>query len=393
MEKIVFIDINALFPTVFWGNVISLVFLVIFRGTNKFQSAPNLPLYLIFARICHAFYYFVASGRDILPDWLSVNMGNTLMLAGYFFEAHAILRLVKENTKHVDRLLRAMIIVSVVVFNAVESFLPFGGIRITTASIGIVAIMALPVARMLLSRDSGALTKSTAILYSVFLILLLGRAVYGLQNPNAGILATHILHSVTFLSQLLQLIIALPAYSLILKGYADEALLLMATTDRVTGATNRHAFIDAASAVYKNCRRYRIPFAILFVDIDSFKKMNDRYGHQFGDSVLARVAALIDKCLRESDLSCRYGGDEFVVLLSRSDGQTAELVARRILDEVQKTRFEEHPELMVTISIGVAYGAPLLEKGLKEAIHLADDAMYRAKRAGRGRIVSGEAEG
>ncbi len=392
MEKIFFIDINALFPTLFWGNTIALIFLIIFRGANRLQRLPRLSLYLVIARLCHAIYYFVASGRDILPDWLSVNLGNTLLFIGFFFEAHAIFRLIKENTNRTDRLLRAILIVAVTAFNVVEALLPFGGIRITMASFGVVALMALSVVRMLLSRDSGALTKATAILYCVFLILLLGRAIYGLQNPNAGILATNILHSVTFLSQLLQLIIALPAYSLILKSYADEALLLMATTDRVTGATNRHAFMDTAAAVYKNCRRYRIPFAVLFIDIDHFKKVNDQYGHQFGDSVLVRVAALIDKCLRESDLSCRYGGEEFVVLLSRSDGPSAELVARRIVDEVRETRFEEHPEFKVTLSIGVAFGAPLLEKSFEEAINLADEAMYRAKRAGRGRIVMNEAE-
>ncbi len=391
MEKIVFIDINSLFPALFWGNVISFAFLMLFRGANRFQNAPRLTMFLITARLCHLIYYFVASGRGILPDWLSVNIGNTLMLAGYFFEAQAIMRLIKQNTKYTDGILRAALIVFVVTFNVVEAFLPMGGIRITTASVGVVAIMALPVLRMLLSRDSGALTKSTAMLYCLYLILLLGRAVFGLQNPNAGILTTNILHSVTFLAQLLQMIIALPAYSLILKGYADEALLLMATTDRVTGATNRHAFIEAASAVYKNCRRYKIPFAVLFLDIDHFKMVNDIYGHQFGDVVLARVAELIDKCLRDSDLSCRYGGEEFVVLLSRSDGPAAELVTRRIMDEVRGARFAEHPEFKVTVSIGAAFGTGLLEKDFEEAVNAADQAMYRAKRAGRDRIVMSEA--
>ncbi len=392
MEKVIFIDINALFPTLFWGNIISLVFLVIFRGKSILSKESQLTKFLVVARLCHAFYYFVASGRDILPDWLSVNMGNTLMLTGFFFEAHAIMRLIKENTKRTDATMRTAFIAFVVTFNVVEAFMPLGGIRITTASVGVVAIMALPVARMLLSRDSGALTRSTAMIYCVFLILLLGRAVYGVQNQNAGILATNVLHSITFITQLLQLIIALPAYSLILKGYADEALLLMATTDRVTGSTNRHAFMDAAGAVYKNCRRYRIPFAVLFIDIDSFKSMNDQYGHRFGDSVLARVAALIDKCLRDSDLSCRYGGDEFVVMLSRSDGPAAELVAKRILDEVRATRFEEHPEFSVTLSIGVAFGETLLDMSFEEAINAADEAMYRAKRAGCDRIEMGAAE-
>ncbi len=386
MEKIYFIDINSLFPTLFWGNAISLVFLIIYRQRSRLLKEQHLTLFLIIARLCHMIYYLVASGRDILPDWLSVNIGNTLLLVGFFFEAQAILRVINESSPFTDRLLRVILIITIIIFNAVEFIFPLGGIRITTASIGVVAIMALPVFRMLVSRDSSAFTKSTAMLYCIFLLLLLGRAVYGLQNQNAGILASNILHSVTFLTQLLQLIISLPAYALILKNYADEALLLMATTDRVTGATNRHAFLEAAAAIYRNCKRYRIPFAVLFLDIDYFKRVNDSYGHAFGDTVLARLASIIDKCLRESDLSCRYGGEEFVVLLSRSDKETAERVAQRIMDEVNQAHFEEHPKLKFTVSIGVASGLSLLDRGFEAAIQSADEAMYRAKRAGRGRI-------
>ncbi len=386
MEKIYFIDMNSLFPTLFWGNAISLVFLIIYRYKNRLPKERDLSRFLIFARLCHMIYYLVASGRDILPDWLSVNIGNTLLYVGYFFEAHAVLRVIKENTKFTNRLLRIVLIAFIAIFNIAEIIWPLGGIRITTASTGVVALMALPVVRMLLSRDASAFTKSTAVLYSLFMVLLFGRAVYGLYNLSAGILATNILHSLTFLSLLLQLIIALPAYTLIMKEYADEALLLMATTDRLTGATNRHAFLDAAHAIHKNCKRYQIPFAVLFIDIDYFKPVNDRYGHAFGDIVLARLAALIDKCLRESDLSCRYGGEEFVVLLSRSDGDTAELVARRIMLEVNEARFEEQPSFRFTVSIGVVYGDRLLDMRLESAIQAADEAMYRAKRAGRSRI-------
>jgi diguanylate cyclase (GGDEF)-like protein len=258
------------------------------------------------------------------------------------------------------------------------------------ASLGVVAMMALPVVRMFFSRGSSAFTKAVAVFYSVFLCLLVVRAWCGLVDPSLGMMQTNALQSITFLVQLLQLIIALPAYTLIIKEYADEALLLMATTDRLTGATNRHAFLDAAMAIHRNSRIFKTPLAVLFLDIDFFKKVNDKYGHAFGDRVLTNLAAIIDSCLRDSDLSCRYGGEEFVVLLSRSDMQAAQIVSCRIMEEVRALRFPEQPDFSFTVSIGVFCGVPRQDQTFDEVVRYADEAMYQAKNAGRNRVIFSE---
>ena len=126
MRKIFFIDMDSLFPLLFWGNVITLVFLLIYHNRNKFWEEKRLSKYLILARLCHAFYYFVASGRGLIPDLVSVNLGNTLLFVGFYFEGQAILRVIKENTKFANRLLRGLLIGAVVLFNAVEVAAPVG---------------------------------------------------------------------------------------------------------------------------------------------------------------------------------------------------------------------------------------------------------------------------
>ncbi len=385
MEKILLIDMVSLFPLLFWGNAVSVLVLFIYYLKDRLSKDRRILLCLLACRLCHAFYYFVATGRGILPDWLSVNTGNTLLLCGFFFEAQAILRLIKENTRFTDRFLQVTLACVVLLFNVVEWFAPLGGPRITTASVGTVALMVLPVARMLLSHGAGTFARVTAMFYSVFLFLLLGRAWYGLENLTATVLTTNLLQSVSFLALLLQLMVALPAYVLIMKDYADEALVLMATTDHVTGATNRHAFLNAATAVFANSKQLQISLAVLFIDIDQFKGINDKYGHAFGDSVLARLTALVDKALRSSDLSCRYGGDEFVVLLPRSDRTAAKMVVQRIMKEVRAARFEQNPDYELTISIGGYCGTPQPGQTFDDIIAAADKAMYRAKRAGRNR--------
>ncbi|MDR1706029.1 MAG: GGDEF domain-containing protein [Clostridiales bacterium] len=387
MEKIFLIDMNSLFPTLFWVNIIALLFLFICHSRDDLAKEKRLSKLFIVARICHAVYYFVASGRGILPSILSVNFGNTMLFIGFYFEGKGILKLLRVNSKFTDRFLRSVMIGSIIIFNAVEFAVPLGGIRITMASLGVFLIMALPVFRMFLSRDAGPYVKPSAIFCAVFLIGLLVRAWYGLHNQTMGILTTNIIQSITFLSLLLQVMIALPSYTMIVKNRADAALLLMATTDRLTGATNRHAFLDAAAMVFKNSRRHGVSVSALFLDIDHFKQINDTYGHAFGDAVLARMAALIDKCLRGSDLSCRYGGEEFLMLLPNSDNAAAELVANRITDEVRKARFDEQPDFSFTVSIGVSSGVPASDQAMDAAFKSADEAMYEAKRAGRDRVV------
>jgi diguanylate cyclase (GGDEF)-like protein len=371
---------DSLFSLLFWGNLIALVFLFLYCDTMKRSVEWRLGIQLIVSRVCHTIYYFVALGRGDMPDWLSVSIGNALLFIGFYFEALAILRILKVKKRFIDRFLRVTLLVSLLVFNIMEFVMSSGGMRITLASLSVVALMALPTFRMLASKDSGRFTKAVGVCYSLYLCLLLVRARYGLEHQEMEILTNNTIQSITFLSQMLQLMMALPAYTLILKSYSDEALYLMATTDHLTGATNRHAFLEAATAIYHNCRRYNISMSVLFIDVLDFKSINDRNGHAMGDMVLARLASVIDQNLRDSDLSCRYGGDEFVVLLSHADAETARLVSNRITAGVSEARFPEKPGFTFSVNIGAYSGIPTEKQTLDDAIRLADEAMYRDKR-------------
>lgn len=386
MSKVLILDMESLLAALFWGNAASFVFLCLYNASiakKNIVSEGRIIIHLIIARLFQAIYYCVALGRDTLPDWLSVNMGNTLLFVGFYFEATAIFEIIKEDTKFTRGLMLAALFASIFSFNAAELLMPTSGLRVSVASLCVVMLMALPCLRMLLSRDSSGFAKSAAALYCVFLLLLLPRAWYFLNNQDMGILTTNTVQSLALLSQLLQLLIGLPTYVLIIKEYAEDALVLMATTDKLTGATNRHAFQNAAAAILENCKQYRRSLSIFFIDIDHFKQVNDQHGHAFGDTVLAMLSSIIDKSLRGSDLSCRYGGEEFVVLLSNSDYDAAQLVAGRIMNEVRKTRFAERPDFAFTVSIGITSGVPAAHHCLEAIIAASDRAMYNAKHAGR----------
>jgi diguanylate cyclase (GGDEF)-like protein len=131
------------------------------------------------------------------------------------------------------------------------------------------------------------------------------------------------------------------------------------------------------------------PISFVIMDIDHFKKVNDQYGHQQGDTVLVNVANLIRKHLRSYDVAARYGGEEFVAILPETPLDEAMVVADRIRAAIQQHTFANKLQtLKVTISMGVAtYPAPGLDT-VDDIIRVADEALYRAKAEGRNRVLT-----
>jgi diguanylate cyclase len=153
-------------------------------------------------------------------------------------------------------------------------------------------------------------------------------------------------------------------------------------TDALTGLGNRRAVEEALAAEFHRCERSGRPAALLLVDLDRFKAVNDQHGHGFGDEVLRRVGLAIRGCVREIDVATRLGGDEFAVLLPETEPDTAVYVAARIRAAVSAQIFERAPGLRCTASIGVASVAPVAD-GPDAWMERADRALYAAKDDGR----------
>jgi diguanylate cyclase (GGDEF)-like protein len=135
-------------------------------------------------------------------------------------------------------------------------------------------------------------------------------------------------------------------------------------------------------------RRYKNTLSCLLLDLDHFKRINDRFGHDAGDQVLKEVARRITGSLREVDLAARYGGEEFVVLLPHTSKGDARIVAERLLKNVRKQEFNFNGELLtVTTSIGCAGNSDVASNNPEDLVKAADIALYEAKNGGRNRIV------
>ncbi|MGA7539029.1 MAG: diguanylate cyclase [Steroidobacteraceae bacterium] len=159
-----------------------------------------------------------------------------------------------------------------------------------------------------------------------------------------------------------------------------------ARTDPLTGVLNRRSLLEQLEVTCRHARTNGLPVAVLFLDLDFFKSINDSYGHAAGDACLAAVIRPIQAELRQSDVIGRYGGEEFVVVLSGADAAAAEPIAERIRQRVSEALIEGHgAPIQLTCSIGVASSQPLGIWG-EALIAQADIAVYAAKRLGRNRV-------
>ncbi len=172
---------------------------------------------------------------------------------------------------------------------------------------------------------------------------------------------------------------------------AQTALEAQASLDPLTGLHNRgyFALLAAETGIGETLDR---PVSLLMIDIDHFKDVNDSFGHLTGDRVLGTVAGLIRNNCRQSDVACRYGGDEFLLLLDGMESSDAARVAERLREMISRTRARfQGRDIEVAVSVGVATAPPGAKWRLGELIQQTDSALYEAKHTGRNRVVVSDA--
>lgn len=167
---------------------------------------------------------------------------------------------------------------------------------------------------------------------------------------------------------------------------AFEREQIASRTDALTGVFNRRYFFELLEYEFAASQRYNRPLSLVMFDVDYLKKINDTYGHQAGDEMLRKTTQVVGNELRDSDVLSRYGGDEFVILLSNSDEHEAAKVLQRIHSKIRAAQmvWGEH-QLGITISAGIASMHSDVENA-DQLVNLADQALYKAKNAGRNQM-------
>ena len=168
--------------------------------------------------------------------------------------------------------------------------------------------------------------------------------------------------------------------------YAKKMFKQLSETDDMTGLDNLRSFKNTLNTEILKSERYKHVFSVVMLDADGLKQINDRYGHDAGNTLIKNVANSVKSCLRESDTLARYGGDEFIILLPETEGQDAIDAGERIRTAVENTTFDlEGHKISTTVSIGIS-GYPEHAQTLDDLMSRADRALYHSKAAGRNSV-------
>ncbi|MDR1776437.1 MAG: GGDEF domain-containing protein [Desulfovibrio sp.] len=390
-SSLISIDIKSAIRILMWCNIVAALLVYCYILSNDFARETRITKYCFFSRILMGLGALLFLQRDVAPDLISVSLGNALFLLAFYFESLAMLTVAKANSRTNTRLALFTALLGIVVFNAVEFLYPQNpSLRVAVASICIFLTLLPPTVHMFMPPAS-IFRKSVGLFHVVYLCTLVPRVVLSLNMPT-HLLQNNLVQSLNYLSLLIVTFFSLPAYLLLMKEDMDKMLVEMASADQLTGLLNRRGFFLSAEHIFRNHRHRRSHACVLFMDIDNFKKVNDAWGHAFGDEVLKIFARVTHSSLRTYDLRCRFGGEEFVVLLPRTRLADAEMIAQRIKDALSEIKFEEHPEYVLTASMGLYGGLPVADDTLDRFIEEADKAMYVAKQTGKNRIVAVTAE-
>jgi len=168
----------------------------------------------------------------------------------------------------------------------------------------------------------------------------------------------------------------------------QNELKLLASTDPMTKLYNRRYFTEISEHIFDLSHREEKNLSVIMLDIDKFKNINDTYGHKVGDEVIIDLANILKTVQRKSDINCRFGGEEFVILLPNTSLEGATVVAQKIRETIENSviKIEAQKDIKYTASLGVSKVDIQNDRNVEKAIQRADKALYEAKNSGRNKV-------
>lgn len=250
-----------------------------------------------------------------------------------------------------------------------------------------------PVSLLLADLPSGQTRRLWRVLLGLVCVFVAGYAAYLIVYWRAAESAADlIVPAIFFLGALFVVLVCSLSYRTSQALKRMYVLEYESTVDSLTGIYNRRQFDRRLKEEFSVARRHEQPISLIMIDADHFKSVNDQLGHQGGDLVLRRLAEILSANVREGDIVCRYGGEEFAVILPQTEASCALILAERLRSQVGRT--ELIPEnlspsksaIHLTISLGVATLAKAM-RSAESLVNEADQALYEAKSGGRDRVV------
>lgn len=334
----------------------------------------------------NAVAYLLFVSRYSVGEVVSIVLGNGLTCVAIGYLHAAVLRF-QGRTLHWPYLMLPAGALTTAMLGLLDDF--EGRVIAASAVIGVQSALILHA----LHRDRHSTVGRGALLVmagvGLLLLVMLLRGIDGVTGVVSGetLLQDGTMQTLTFVATFAVALVSSLGFVFMSKERADEANRRLAALDELTGVANRRFIIAALDRDVGRALRTRQSMAVMMVDIDNFKGINDTHGHLVGDQMLRNVVDVIQHRIRAQDIVGRYGGEEFLVVLADTTAQGAQQLAEQLRAAVQETTFGRPGDSVgVTVSIGVFGGR--LEPGdsWDQIIHAADMALYRAKQNGRNRV-------
>ncbi|MCM3602977.1 GGDEF domain-containing protein [Robertmurraya korlensis] len=341
------------------------------------------------AKCVQALSWTLLTLRGGISDVFTISVANTLLFLGTSFEMMAILRLLNVLTKRIKIAYLIMTFINIVAFHLAILFLNLESNRIAVASFGTAMLMILPVYHLVFKHKPSRLRRILGMFYLFLALALCGRGIVTLVSAHTWSFFTPgFFQTLSFIGLYLVMLIGNTGFILILKEQADQELIRLASYDDLTGALNRRVFFSEAKKCLSACSKNKQPISLILFDIDYFKKINDRYGHDVGDHVLREFSQKIQKYISKGHYFSRFGGDEFAILLPETDEEQSMKLAQEICKAIEMESLTEGG-LSYTVSMGILTIIPTVETELETMYVACDRALYEAKRNGRNGVSRG----
>lgn len=321
-------------------------------------------------------------GRGVVPDWLSVVMANALLLLGGGLSYSGTRRFFGMSGLRPAMLLLLLGLVSVLTWFTYGD--PRYNVRVAIVTAGM-ALVQLATAWLIWRRAAEVFATRfmVVVLLAHGVVLILRFLAAWVPLPDEALFAPSRIQTLYLAANALAIVAMGLGYVMLIAERLREQLEDAASHDSLTHVLVRRAVLAACAQELARCRRYGRKMALLMLDLDHFKEVNDQHGHQTGDRVLVRFVECITPLLRRPDQLGRYGGEEFVLLLPETSEDEAVAVAQRILARVAEP-VAGLPA--ITVSIGVTVNRPD-ENDMAALLERVDRALYKAKQHGRNRIA------
>lgn len=361
--------------------------LLVISYTAKHDKSKAVKMFLL-SKLFQSAAWIMIGLRVITSSMFLKIAGHSVLFIGAALEVIALLILKNSYTKTQKKVYLFVLIGCIILSIFITAYDTSGRTRIAFASMIAAVLIAFPVYVLYSDKKASLLQKVVASFYGVTILFLICRAYAALtSNIDMNISSTNIFNTGLFLLLYLIMIGSSTGFILLDKEKMDLEILRAASYDELTNVLNRRTFILRSKEIISLFARRQEQISYLLIDIDDFKKINDRHGHYMGDMVLINFADTIRRLLRNYDLFGRYGGEEFAVLLPGTDEEESMKIAERLRKTIENCSFNTDPEIKYTVSIGAVTVTPDRETNIDMLYKLSDKALYLAKMQGKNRVL------